>query len=64
MKSVADCLNFNDTVILSDIGKNACIGKLEDARDYVLSDYKNKYFEDLVALNKMFSQTKNIIEKF
>ena len=64
MKSVADCLNFIDTVILSDIGKYACIGKLEDVRDYVLSDYKNKYVEDMVALNKILSQINIIIDKF
>ena len=28
MKSVADCLNFFDTVISSNIGKYAYIGKL------------------------------------
>ena len=44
LKSVADCLNFIDMVILSDIGNYACIDNSEDVRDYVLSDYKNKYF--------------------
>ena len=42
MNSVADCLNFIDTVILSGIGNYACIGNLEDVRDYVLSEFKNK----------------------
>ena len=64
IKSVADCLNFTDTVILSDIGKNACIGNLEHVRDYVLSEYKNKYIEDMVALNKVLSQINIITDKF
>ena len=42
MKSVAYCLNFIDTVILSDLGKYVRIGNLEDVRDYVLNEYKNK----------------------
>ena len=62
-KSVADCLHFINTFRLSDIGKFACIGKLEDVRDYVLSEYKNKYNKDIVALNKMFSQITIIIDK-
>ena len=63
MKSVANCLFFIDTVTLSDIGKYACIGNLEDVRYYVLSEYKNKYIEDMVALNKILSQINNIIDK-
>ena len=63
-KSVADCLNFFDTVILSDIGKYACIGKLEAVRDYVLSEYKKKYIEDMVAVKKIISQINNLIDKF
>ena len=61
-KSVADCLNSIDTDILSDIGKFACIGNLEDVRDYVLSEYKYKYIEDMVALIKILCQITNIID--
>ena len=64
MKSVADCLSFIDTVILSDIGKYACIGNLQDVRDYVSSDYKNKYIEHMVAMNNIISQINIIIDKF
>ena len=64
IKSIADCLNFFDTVILSDIGKYACIGNSEVVRDYVLSEYEDKYIEDMVALNKIPSQFNNIIDKF
>ena len=64
MKSVAGCLNFIDTVILSDIGKYACIGNLKDVRDSVLSEYKNKYIENMVAVNKIPSQINIIIDKF
>ena len=64
MKSVADCLNFFDTVILSDVGKYSCIGSLEVVRNCVLSDYKNKYIEDMVALNKILSQIIIIIDEF
>ena len=64
MKSVAACLNFIDTVILSDIRKYACIGNLEDVRDFVLSENENKYIEDMVALNKILSQISNIINNF
>ena len=63
-ESVADCLIFIDTVILSDIGKNACIGNLEDVRNYVLSENKNKYIEDIVTLNKILSQINNKKDKF
>ena len=34
MKSVNDFLNFIDGVILSDKGKHACVGNLEDLRDF------------------------------
>ena len=64
MKSVADCLNFFDAVILSDIGKYASIDNSEDVRDCVLSEHKNKHIEDMVALNKTLSQINNIIDKF
>ena len=64
MKSIADCLNFIDTVILSAIGKYACIGNLEDVRDNVLSEFKNKYFNDMLALKKILSQIKNKIDNF
>ena len=64
VKSVADCLNFNDTVILSDIGKYDCDGNLEDVRDYVLSEFKNKCLEDIVALVEILSEINNILVKF
>ena len=64
MKSVADFLNFFDTVILSDIGRYVCIGILEDVRVYGLSEYKNKNIEDMVALNKKLSQINNKIDAF
>ena len=64
MKSVADWLNFNDTVKISDIGKYACIGNLKDVLDFVLSEKKNKYIEEIVDLKKILSQINNIIDKF
>ena len=64
MESVADCFNSIDTVLLSDIGKHACIGNLEDVLDYVLSEFKNKYIEDVVALKKLLSQINLILDKF
>ena len=50
--------------MLSDIGKYACIGTLEDIRDYVLSEYKSKYIEYMVALNQKLSRIKKIVDKF
>ena len=64
MKSVTDCLNSIDTVILPTIGKYACVGNLEDVRDNVLSEPKDKYIEEMLALNKIFSQINNKIDNF
>ena len=36
MKSVKDCLNFIDSMILCSIEKLVGVGDLEDLRDYVI----------------------------
>ena len=35
MKSIGDCLNFIDSMILCNVEKNVGIGNLEDVREYM-----------------------------
>ena len=50
MKSVSDCLNFIDSMIICNIEKHAAIGNLEDIRAYMIVMYNGKYIEEMVAL--------------
>ena len=43
MKLVCDCLNFIDSMILYDTEKHACVGNLEDLREYMITIYNDKY---------------------
>ena len=63
VKSVCDCLNFIDSMILCDIEKHAGIGNLEDIRD-MITVYNDKYIEDMVSMLGVFSQINLIIDIF
>ena len=64
MKSVGDCLNSNDSVMLCYMEKHVGIGNLEDLPDYLIGMYDEKYIEEMVAVLAIFSQINLIIEKF
>ena len=64
MKSVSDCLNFNDSMILCSIKINVGIGNLEDLRDHMRGLYNDKYIEEMVAMLPILSQINLIIERF
>ena len=64
MKSVSDCLNFIDSMILCSIEKHVGIGSLEDSRAYMIGMYNEKYIEEMVAMLGILSQINLIIEKF
>ena len=64
MKSVCDCLNFIDSMILCGIGKHAGVGNLEDIREYMITIYNDKYIEDMVSMLAVLSQINLIIDRF
>ena len=64
MKSVSDCLNFIDRVILCGVKNYNGIGTLE-VRDYMIEMYNDEYIEeDMVVMTGVLSQINLIIEKF
>ena len=64
MKSVSDCLNFIDSMILCSIEKDCVIGNLEDVRHYMIGMYNDKYIEGMVDMLAILSQIYVITEKF
>ena len=64
MKSVCDCLNFIDSMILCDIEKHAGFENLEDIRNYMITVYNDKYIEDMVSMLEVFSHINLIIDRF
>ena len=64
MKSVSDCLNFIDRLIICNVEKHAGIGNLEDVRAYMIGMYNEKYIEEMVALLSILSQKNLIRERF
>ena len=64
MKSVCDCLNFIDSMLLFDIKKQAGVGNPEDVREYMITIYNDKYVEDMVSMLGVFSQINLIIDRF
>ena len=64
MKSVCDCLNFIDSMILCDIEKHAGVGILEDIRQYMITIYSDKYIEDMVSMLRVFAQINLKIDRF
>ena len=64
MKSVSECLNFIDDMILCSVEKSFGIGNLEDIRDYMTGMYNEIYIEEMVDKSAILSQINLIIEKF
>ena len=64
IKSVCDCLNFIDSMILCEIEKHTGIGKLEDIHEDMITIYNDKYIEDMVSMLAVLSQINLIIDKF
>ena len=64
MKSVSDCLNFVDSMIMCIIEKHAGVGNLEDLRDYMIGLYDEKYIEEMAAMLAILSQINRLIDKF
>ena len=63
-KSVCDCLNFIDDMILWDKEKHAGIGNLEDIRNYMITIYNDKHIEDMVTMLGVFSQINLRLDRF
>ena len=71
MKSISDCSNFIDNMILCSIEKHVGFGNLEKLRDYMIGLYNDmiglyneKYIEEMMAMLAILSQIILIIEKF
>ena len=63
-KSVCDCLNFIESMILCSIEKHVGIGNLEDIRDYMIGMYNDKYIEEMVSMLAVLSQINLILDRF
>ena len=66
VKSIWDCLNFVDSMILSmsNIEKHIGIGNLEDVRDYIIGMYNGENFIEMVSMSAVLSQVNLIIDRF
>ena len=64
MKSVSDCFNFIDSLILCGVENYNGIGNLEVVRYYMIEMYNDKYTEDLVVMTGVLAQINLIIAKF
>ena len=63
IKSVSECLNFIDDMILCSVEKNVGVGISEDLRDFMIDMYNEKYIEELVTMLAILSQIDFIIKK-
>ena len=64
IKSVCDCLNFIDRMILCEIEKHTGIGNLEVIHEDMITIYNDKYIEDMVSILAVLSQINLIIDRF
>ena len=64
MKSVSDCLNFNDDAIVENFGKYFGISILDDINKYLLERGQSELIEERVALSNVLRQTNSIIENY
>ena len=64
MKSVADCLDFIDNMILYNIEIIESIEILESKRDYFLDVYIKRNDRELVAIMSILSQINLILNRF
>ena len=63
-RSISDCLNFIDNLILCNTSKYIGIGNLEDLLEYIINMYDGKYVEDLMTILGIVYQINIIIDKF
>ena len=63
-KSISDCLNFIDNLILCNTASHIGIGNLEDVREYMIKMYVGRYIEELMSMLAVLSQINLIIDKF
>ena len=61
IKSVRDCLNFIDIIVLNNSEKYVGIGNLEDLRSFILETYNDI---DFIIMSGFLSQINRIIEEF
>ena len=64
VKSISDCLNIIDNLILCGTEKLIGMGNLEDVRDYMIGTYDGKYIEEMVSMLAVLSQINLIIDSF
>ena len=64
VKSISDCLNFIDNLILCNTEKDIGIGNLEDIRDYMIGMYDGEYIEEMVNMLAILPQINLIIDRF
>ena len=64
IKSVNDCLNLIDSMILCILKKQGVNGFLEDVRDYIIWMYNDKYIKEMLIVLAILSQINLIIENF
>ena len=63
-KSVCDCLNFIDSMILYSIEKHVGTRNVEDIRNFMIAMFNDKFIEDKVVMTGLLSQINLIVEKF
>ena len=64
MKSISDCLNFIDSMILCSIETYAGIENSKDLGNCMLGMYNEKYIEEMVGMLSILSHINLIIKKF
>ena len=64
MKSVADCLDFIDNMVMYNIEKIDSMECLETMRDYFSDDFFKKSDEELVVKKSILSQVNPTINRF
>ena len=62
MKSVSECLNVTDSMILRSIEKHVGIRNLENLLDYMIGMYNEKYLEETDPMLTILSQINLIVE--
>ena len=63
VKSISDCLNFIDNLILCGTEKHIGIGDLVDVRDYMIGICDGNYIEEMVSMLAVLSQINLIINR-
>ena len=64
MKSLTDCLNFIDNMMLYNVEKVDNMDGLESMRDFISDDYIRKTDEELAAIKSILSQINLIVNRF